>query len=559
MRSTYTWGLGALAAALLLSPLAAAQSEVRSFPVRVGADFGERGVEWLPLPAEIEALSALDKVRLEGVPVAGGRVATLELRRLPVAQAGASCYVDGAKDPAALESGTSLWAGTVAGAATSDVFLALSRHGTRGWIEQDGEMIHVLAQPLDGADWSATRSIAVPERVFRELGLQPELACAASGLKPPGVAPPPAPRGGTPLAATAPTPLPIYQCAVAVETDWQFFQLFGNLPAAKAYALALFGAVSHRFREQVGTILTLPYLGFYTAPNDPWHSPESGGGTFAILNEFQGAWQGGGAPVNANLFHFVSGADAGGGIAYLGVLCDSFFGFGVSANLGGNTPIPVSQGPLNWDFMVMAHEIGHNFSTPHTHDFCPPLDQCAPPEFFGACQTQHVCTSQGTLMSYCHLCDGGVANVTTSFHPDCVTLMRAAVVSSCLPTFQGIVGETSLGFALPGASGTPVLDVSFSPNPSKLTFSSILGPANQLGIVIVSPVAAFTPLFGGTMVPTIDFFSAALLGNAAGAASVTVPVALSLPNGVVLFAQGWYLDGTGFSASNALRFELILP
>ncbi len=35
----------------------------------------------------------------------------------------------------------------------------------------------------------------------------------------------------------------------------------------------------------------------------------------------------------------------------------------------------------------------------------------------GPCQTSQVCTSSGTLMSYCAYCPGGAVNITTQFHP----------------------------------------------------------------------------------------------------------------------------------------------
>ena len=70
---------------------------------------------------------------------------------------------------------------------------------------------------------------------------------------------------------------------------------------------------------------------------------------------------------------------------------------------------------------VITHELGHNAGTPHTHDFCPPLDRCAPSGNFGQCQTSQTCINNGTIMSYCHLCSGGMANMVLSFHPSCVT------------------------------------------------------------------------------------------------------------------------------------------
>ena len=62
---------------------------------------------------------------------------------------------------------------------------------------------------------------------------------------------------------------------------------------------------------------------------------------------------------------------------------------------------------------TVAHELGHNFGAPHTHNYAPPLDGCG--------SSPQDCTAAdldiGTIMSYCHICSGGVANVKLQFHP----------------------------------------------------------------------------------------------------------------------------------------------
>lgn len=67
------------------------------------------------------------------------------------------------------------------------------------------------------------------------------------------------------------------------------------------------------------------------------------------------------------------------------------------------------------------HEVGHNFNSGHTHDggYSPRIDTCGCAYSNGHCTDP--CSSQlplaksSTIMSYCHLCDGGYANLAYTF------------------------------------------------------------------------------------------------------------------------------------------------
>ena len=178
-----------------------------------------------------------------------------------------------------------------------------------------------------------------------------------------------------------------------METDYQLFQVFGGLSPMTTYVTTLLAYGSSRYSGQINTTLTYPYLQFYTNSNDPWNTQDSGGSSVDLLYEFQAAWAGN-VPNDCVLGHFLSGAGLGGGVAWLDVLCNNTYNFGVSGNINGNLNFPVVQGPDQWDAMVWLHEIGHNFDALHTHDYCPPLDECAPSGYFGSCQSQQNCTSR---------------------------------------------------------------------------------------------------------------------------------------------------------------------
>ena len=538
-----------LISALSLIP---ADGPARAFPLHVVADEGGDGLMLDFDAAAAAALVDLHAVRLSDVPLPGGN-ADLLLERVLVAGTDAPLVVDGqAVTGVALDDGLTLWGGTIAGQPQSHVFLGFSRFGSRGWFQTGSDTVHLLAG-AGASGWGAASSRLVSESRLEALGVERGPICATPTLpRVPGAQPVVAPSGE--YSGSGSNGI-LYECRIAVETDTQFYDLFGDVDAARTYAVTLWGAVADVYRSDVGAIITLPYLAIYSGA-DPWVSQDIGGNSIDTLFEFQDAWDGGAAPVAADLFHLVSGASLGGGVAYLSVLCHPDYAFAVSGNLAGDTPFPVVQGPLNWDFVVTAHETGHNFGTPHTHDYCPPLDECAPDGYFGACQTQQVC-GEGTIMGYCHLCDGGLANVIPSFHPVAVQTMRDFMEDqSCLQGFTGVFPE-DLGFALAGGGGAPALAVGYSEPDVLFEYANVPAPTSGFLVVGLSPL--FAPLKGGILVPDPTI----VVTFAAPLPALTLDVSIAngvAPQGIVLWAQTWFPDAggpKGFSATNAVELEII--
>ncbi|MFT6107432.1 MAG: hypothetical protein ACJA2W_000338 [Planctomycetota bacterium] len=428
---------------LISTSSAADHLGVVAFPMELTNSAGPLGsFEFSPRRSEFASLMEFDKLSMPGVQLPGGGSVVLELDRIDFDFSGLGMHVDGEK--ADWDSGDlTVWRGGVLGDPFSEVTIGFSSQGTYGWIATGGETWHVGANAGAAGDWAVPGCRIWAESVsaeFRDASDQP--SCLSEGLA----------ANLEPIKQAAATGTGyrfggsrgvLSECLVAVETDYQLFQLFGSLAAEQNYMGMLLAAISDRYETEADVVLTYPYLMFHTDPNDGWVTADNGGNAGDMLGEFRGAWQGN-IPAGAHLAHFISGAGLGGGVAYLDVLCNPNFGFAVSGNIGGSVNFPVSQGSGNWDFMVVSHELGHNFSAPHTHSYCPPLDECAPNGYFGSCQSQQNCTTQGTIMSYCHLCSGGITNITTFFHPTVQQTIRDGVANSCLPIYQGGCGVDTL-------------------------------------------------------------------------------------------------------------------
>ncbi|NKI33967.1 hypothetical protein HFP89_02150 [Wenzhouxiangella sp. XN79A] len=177
--------------------------------------------------------------------------------------------------------------------------------------------------------------------------------------------------------AAAPLALPV---TLVLDTEFQ-----GLHPGtAEAVATGRLNFVDGIYAEQVGVGIALWHLESLASngpltPTDP----------FSLLQEFQDFMRsGGGSSLPfAGLAQLFSGKDFDGGtvgLAYVGVLCSSSFGYGINQDFGGETVSSV----------IVAHELGHNFGSFHDGDgnTCPssgfimaPSVGGSPPTSFSSC------------------------------------------------------------------------------------------------------------------------------------------------------------------------------
>lgn len=209
------------------------------------------------------------------------------------------------------------------------------------------------------------------------------------------------------------------QANIALEIDKITYATYGSsVPNASASSLALLSVASAIYNRDINVKLNVPYIHVWTT-TDPYTGTTSG----ALLDQFVDHWNANFSSVNRTLAHFLTRRTGGlGGIAYLDVLCDSPTngnGYGFSNIAGAYSQLPV----YSWDVMVVAHELGHNFGSPHTFN-CNwpggPIDTCYRPE--GNCFTGSTRARVGTIMSYCHL--NGSIDLRFGFGPLPKALIR---------------------------------------------------------------------------------------------------------------------------------------
>jgi hypothetical protein len=267
-----------------------------------------------------------------------------------------------------------------------------------------------------------------------------------------------------------------YTAKIAVETDNEFFNLFGNATDASNYVADIIAFGSAIYSAEVSTSWVLQDVSLWdTGSPDPWTQTSAECG----LYEFGRYWNDNNSGITRTIAHFMSGKNTGGGIAWVGVLCypelnytqtacpgltpvyDNYAGdYGFSGDLDGG--FDFDNPAVTWDIFAVTHEIGHNFNSPHTHCYANiggnsnPIDECYGGECgFTGCHCGGTglpsgCPGEGqgcgTIMSYCHA-QGGMDNLSFTLGsghpygtaPDRVptrmsahVASRAAAVPGCL-------------------------------------------------------------------------------------------------------------------------------
>lgn len=381
-------------------------------------------------------------LRISDLRLDGDAQVAVDVQRFEILAPGADLVVAGAFGEREMATpSVVLLRGGIPGEPDSQVFLGVSQHGTYGFLRRHDEM-HMIStgefhpdMAQDAALWLSNEA-DLPPAAFET----PDCAVSAEArhLMPFGA--PRQPQGGG-VAGGDP---PCRVARIAIDTDWQFTgNVFGgNTSASADYALTLIAAVGEIYTEELNTRLLVNYLRVWQDSGDPY--PDSGD----LLTPFQVEWNTNQTNVEREVAHILSGRWnlPYGGVAWVSVVCNSTYGYGVSGYLNGFFPYPLQDNHSNnWDVVVVAHELGHNFGTLHTHDgYNPPIDNCGN----GDCAD----ADEGTIMSYCHTCPGGMTNIALTFGPLVIdTMLNYLDTNGCDITAEGAQAVDDLAVTLENA------------------------------------------------------------------------------------------------------------
>jgi hypothetical protein len=213
-----------------------------------------------------------------------------------------------------------------------------------------------------------------------------------------------------------------------------------NATSVNNYITGLYNVVALLYNnENINT--NISEIKIWTT-QDPYRK----GNSSDCLNDFNNAMNSQG--FNGDIAHLLTTSRTNiGGRAYVNILCRSRNRSAIS-NIGRSyREFPT----YSWTIEVVAHEMGHNLGSPHTHNCSwgpqrnQALDNCYETE--GSCGAGPPATGGGTIMSYCHLTSFGI-NFTKGFGQEPGDLIRFRVANAgCLGgAFEAeaeVMGETT--------------------------------------------------------------------------------------------------------------------
>jgi hypothetical protein len=196
----------------------------------------------------------------------------------------------------------------------------------------------------------------------------------------------------------------LLQTDIAVEADTCFYHAAGsNMTTVLGYIASLFAMSSVIYEDEAAITWHLTWVKVWT-DTDPYNVK---GNAYLLPNLVKDYWTHHYTDVPRDVAHVMTSIGYGGGGYGWFALCDTTYSYSVSSPQTGHQ-YPTFA--FTYDAYIVAHEVGHNFSLPHSHDCAwnPPLDTCytkddAKLSLGDACYSSPITPrpNAGSIMSYC--------------------------------------------------------------------------------------------------------------------------------------------------------------
>jgi hypothetical protein len=164
--------------------------------------------------------------------------------------------------------------------------------------------------------------------------------------------------GGEPSTAEAGTAEAgtVKVATLAADADWEYYQIYGSVAAVESRIESLLNLINVQYERDVGIRFELGSLVVRTSSNDPYSSSDPS----TLLDQLRSHWNANHGGTSRDLVHLFTGRELDNnviGIAFLGVVCNQSYGYGLSqADFSSNIESTTD---------LIAHEIGHNFDADH--------------------------------------------------------------------------------------------------------------------------------------------------------------------------------------------------
>jgi cysteine-rich repeat protein len=148
---------------------------------------------------------------------------------------------------------------------------------------------------------------------------------------------------------------------MAMVGDYELFQKYGTSTIDRI--LTLMNLVDGVYASELGVTIALTQVVVYETTADPFSDENNSSDLLDEASAFRGAP---GSPIgDTGLAHLLTGRGLAGsviGVAWVGVLCDGYYGIGLSEDFSPDTFSMT---------LLLSHEIGHNFGAWHDGESSP--------------------------------------------------------------------------------------------------------------------------------------------------------------------------------------------